>query len=85
MMSIALGRRIRALRRLKLVTQQELAHRINISVTVLSNIERGQRTPPARLLEDIADKLKVSCEELFILNLNDRQEYDRSAGGRTGF
>ncbi len=67
-MSVALGRRIKALRRLKLVTQQELAHQINISVTMLSNIERGAKSPPPQLLEDIAYQLKISGDELFILS-----------------
>lgn len=66
-MSVELGRRIKALRRLKLVTQQELATRINISVTMLSNIERGQKNPPPQLLENIAANLDISKDELFIM------------------
>ena len=67
-MSVALGRRIKALRRLKLVTQQELAEQVNISVTMLSNIERGAKNPPPQLLENIAHQLKISGDELFILS-----------------
>ncbi|MEW5784414.1 MAG: helix-turn-helix transcriptional regulator [Bacillota bacterium] len=67
-MTIELGRRIKALRRLKLVTQQELASKVNISVTMLSNIETGQKNPPPQLLENIAAFLKVPGEELFILS-----------------
>ncbi|HOB87833.1 MAG TPA: helix-turn-helix transcriptional regulator [Bacillota bacterium] len=66
-MSVELGRRIKALRRLKRVTQQELASRIKVSVTTLSSIERGQKVPPPQLLENIALNLNVSGEELFIL------------------
>lgn len=67
-MSVALGRRIKALRRLKLVTQQELAQQVNISVTMLSNIERGAKSPPPQLLEDIAHQLKISGDELSIFS-----------------
>ena len=66
-MPAALGRRIKALRRLKLVTQQQLAKRINISVTMLSNIERGAKKPSPQLLEEIACQLNIQEEELFIL------------------
>jgi transcriptional regulator with XRE-family HTH domain len=66
-LSAELGKRIKALRRLKLVTQQQLADRVNISVTMLSNIERGQKVPPPQLLENIAANLDISGDELFIL------------------
>lgn len=76
-MSKALGRRIKALRRLKLITQQELANRIHISVTMLSNIERGQKKPTPQLLEDIAANLHVSGDELFILPPEAKEEYEQ--------
>ncbi len=66
-MSVKLGKRIRALRRLKRVTQQELAERVQISVTMLSNIERGKRMPQPKLLEHIACKLNISGNELFAM------------------
>lgn len=64
-MSVVLGRRIKALRRLKRITQQELAAKMSISVTTLSNIERGHKIPQPHLLEKMADSLGVSEEELF--------------------
>ncbi len=67
-MSVALGRRIKALRRLKLITQQELARQVNISVTMLSHIERGAKKPSPQLLEEIAQYLNISGEELFIIS-----------------
>ncbi|NLA11741.1 MAG: helix-turn-helix transcriptional regulator [Firmicutes bacterium] len=66
-MNVALGLRIRALRRLKRVTQQELAKRIGISATLLSYMERGLRKPTPKMLEEIALKLDVPREELFII------------------
>jgi transcriptional regulator with XRE-family HTH domain len=85
-MSAALGRRIKALRRLKLVTQQELAQQVNISVTMLSNIERGAKSPPPQLLEDIAYQLKISGDELFILSSEtDNLKTGPSVKHRIGF
>jgi len=66
-MSAALGRRIKSLRRLKLITQQKLAQKINISVTMLSNFERGAKTPSPQLLEEIARQLEIHAGELFSL------------------
>ncbi|MGI6308448.1 MAG: helix-turn-helix domain-containing protein [Dethiobacteria bacterium] len=61
----ALGRRIRALRRLKRVTQQQLAQQINLSASQLSNIERGVKEPNPELLEKMAAALNVPREEFF--------------------
>ena len=66
-MSRMIGLRIRALRRLKRVTQQELAGMIGISVTSLSHIERGRKTPSPQLLENIALQLELPKEDLFII------------------
>lgn len=86
-MSVELGLRIKALRRLKLVTQQELAARINISVTMLSNIERGQKAPPPDLLESIAENLDVPGDELFIMDTREARSKrsGKSVGSSTGF
>ena len=66
-MSLAMGSRIRALRRLKRMTQQQLAQHIGISVSQLSVIERGLKKPNSQQLEKIAVALKVSREEFFLL------------------
>ncbi|MCD8508776.1 MAG: helix-turn-helix transcriptional regulator [Bacillus sp. (in: Bacteria)] len=58
------GRRIRAFRKLKGYTQEDFAKKIGISVSVLGEIERGNRKPSDDLIEVIADGLKVSMEEL---------------------
>lgn len=70
-MSQKLGLRIKALRRLKRVTQQELADMIEISVTSLSHIERGRKVPSPQLLEKIARQLDVPGEELFMIKEHD--------------
>ncbi|MFY9412936.1 MAG: helix-turn-helix transcriptional regulator, partial [Dethiobacteria bacterium] len=85
-MPVKLGQRIRALRRLKRVTQQELATRLDLSVTMLSNIERGLKEPSPQLLERIARELDVPREELFIIKESADVPYITELPGRaTGY
>ncbi|MBE4906694.1 helix-turn-helix transcriptional regulator [Bacillus luteolus] len=58
------GRRIRAFRKLKGFTQEGFAKDLGVSVSVLGEIERGNRVPKDDLLEDIAQALNISLEEL---------------------
>lgn len=59
-----LGRRVRAFRKLKGYTQQELADRIGISLAVLGAVERGNRRVEDQILNKIASVLEVSIQEL---------------------
>jgi transcriptional regulator with XRE-family HTH domain len=62
------GRRIRALRMGRQgnrITQEQLAERAEISVSFLSMIERGERSPHLETLEKIAAALEVPVDELF--------------------
>jgi transcriptional regulator with XRE-family HTH domain len=59
-----LAQRIRAFRKLKGFTQQELADKLEVSVAVLGSLERGTRKPEARLLGKIAETLGIDYEEL---------------------
>ncbi|MHA7966145.1 helix-turn-helix domain-containing protein [Paenibacillus sp. CAU 1782] len=59
-----LAQRIRAFRKLKGYTQQGLAQEMGISVAVLGSLERGTRRSDPRLLEQIAETLGISPEEL---------------------
>lgn len=84
-MLIALGRRIRALRRLKRMTQQELATKLGFSATLLSYMERGLRKPSPQLLERIAEELNVGKEELFVIKESaDVSSATRLSGRATG-
>lgn len=58
------GRRVRAFRKLKGYTQQELADSVGISLAVLGAVERGNRRLEDKILNKIADFLGVSAEEL---------------------
>ncbi len=58
------GRRIRAYRKLKGYTQEGFSKELGISVSILGEIERGNRLPPEDLLERIARSLKISIDDL---------------------
>lgn len=58
------GRRIRAFRKLKGLTQAELAKSIGISLSILGEIERGNRMPNEKVIQKVSDILDVSIEEL---------------------
>lgn len=58
------GRRIRAFRKLKGLTQEGLAKRLGISVSVLGEIERGSRLPTEDFLGNVAEILGIQREDL---------------------
>ncbi|OZI10347.1 helix-turn-helix domain-containing protein [Bacillus sp. FJAT-42315] len=58
------GRRIRAFRKLKGFTQEELAHEIGVPVSALGDVERGYRPITEQLLQQIAEVLQVRVDEL---------------------
>ncbi|GAA2079759.1 helix-turn-helix domain-containing protein [Actinomadura alba] len=60
----ALGRRIHALRRDQSLTLQRLAEVADVSVSMLSSVERGQKAPTVLVLARIADGLGVSLSHL---------------------
>lgn len=59
-----MGRRVRAFRKLKGYTQQELADSVGISLAVLGAVERGNRRLEDQILNKIAAFLEVTVEEL---------------------
>jgi transcriptional regulator with XRE-family HTH domain len=58
------GRRIRAYRKLKRLTQKELAAALHVSVSVLGAIERGDRPPSEQFLAEVAEALDIELDEL---------------------
>ncbi|MEJ9231963.1 helix-turn-helix domain-containing protein [Peribacillus butanolivorans] len=58
------GRRIRAFRKLKGFTQEGFAKEIGVSVSLLGEVERGNRNPSESFLMEVSDVLRVSIEEL---------------------
>ena len=64
-MKVALGKNIKFLRFRRQLSQLDLSEKAGISVTFLSNIERGNNFPQARTLCNLAEALKVEVWELF--------------------
>ena len=58
------GRRIRAKKKKKMVKQVELAKEMEMSVSILGQIEQGKRIPSEEQLEKIASILHIQVEEL---------------------
>ena len=58
------GRRIRAFRKLKGYTQEEFAKKLSVSISMLGEVERGTRKPTESFLQDIANHLDITVEEL---------------------
>lgn len=59
------GKRMRQLRALKGLTQEELAEAVGVSTDFISLIERGQRAPSFENLERLAEALAVKVADLF--------------------
>lgn len=64
-MSDLFGRKLRAYRKLKNLTQIQLANQLGVSVAIVGSLERGTRTPTAQLVKQISGVLLVSSAELF--------------------
>lgn len=58
------GGRIRAARKMRGFTVQQLAEKASISVSLLEKIERGDRTPNSARVTDLAKALRVGPERL---------------------
>lgn len=58
------GENILYWRKLKGLKQEDLAERIGISTSALSNIENGVSKPDIERLEDIADALEIEVTQL---------------------
>jgi transcriptional regulator with XRE-family HTH domain len=58
------GRRIRAYRKLKGFTQESFSKKLGVSVSIIGEIERGNRLPASDLLKQIGQTLNISLEEL---------------------
>lgn len=59
------GRKLKALRKAKGLTQEQLADQTELTVESISNIERGIFGPKFDNLERIAKVLEVPVKELF--------------------
>jgi transcriptional regulator with XRE-family HTH domain len=62
---IQFGQRLRALRRERGLTQEQLAELTKLSVDFISLVERGVNAPSFETIEQLAKSLKVKVVELF--------------------
>jgi transcriptional regulator with XRE-family HTH domain len=60
----AFGAAVRRLRELRAMTQAELAERVGLGRTSMTNLERGRQNPPLSLLPELARALGVTVTEL---------------------
>lgn len=60
----SLARRIRAFRKLKGMTQSELADQLGVSIGLLGAIERGNRKVETELISRISSVLGIDPDEL---------------------
>ena len=71
-----LGKNIKFFRFRKEYSQAALAEKANISITFLSNIERGLKYPKPEILSKIAASLDVEVHELFKADIVPRDSKD---------
>lgn len=70
-MKYEIGSRIRKYRKLRGMTQEQLADKINVTKSRVSNWEQGINRPDADILADICKTLNVSPSELLDVHLTD--------------
>lgn len=63
-----IGSKIKALRKEKRLSQQELAEKLNIDRTTLSKIENGESTPAAGILVELKRIFSISIDWLLTAN-----------------
>lgn len=59
-----LGANVRRYRKLKGMTQEQLAHEVGMERSYISDLERGTRNPSVRALGRLAEALSVSPMQL---------------------
>ncbi len=69
-----IGQQIRKLRKAHGLSQEELAEKVNISITHMSHIETGNTKLSLPVFLDIAEALEVSTDDLL-----GQSEYDTSS------
>jgi len=62
------GKRLQQIRKYKGFTQAQLAEAMDLSVEMISNMERGINGPSFDTLEKLSAILKVQVHELFLFN-----------------
>ena len=73
-----IGERLAELRKKHKLNQTDLAHSLNVSQQVISNIERGVTMPDLEQLKTLADIYKMSLDQLVGRDFtsDDKDEYE---------
>lgn len=72
---VQFGRKLRALRKQRGITQEQLAEAASISVDFLSLVERGINAPSFETLEKLACALDMPVKQLFNFDSTDYKTY----------
>ncbi len=64
-----IGLRIREFRKMKKMTQEQLAEAVGVGVTHISHIETGNSIPSLKVLIDIINTLECSADELLCIEI----------------
>jgi transcriptional regulator with XRE-family HTH domain len=65
-----LGLKIKILRNIKKLSQDDIANRLNIDKSYYSKLERGLANPTVLYLLHLADIFEIECAELLDFNIN---------------
>ena len=60
-----ISKRLKELREIHKLTQEELAQGLNVSRTTISNYENGSRTPDISMINNIADFYNITINSIF--------------------
>ncbi len=63
---VALGKRVKQIRKERKISQEQLAKQIDVSVPHMSNIENGKTKFSLQVLIDLSDALKVTPDVLLL-------------------
>jgi transcriptional regulator with XRE-family HTH domain len=66
-LNAVLAANIKARRKSQGLTQESLAEKVNTATTYIAMIESGRRTPSFKMIERIAEVLRVEAPELFAM------------------
>lgn len=75
---VAIGKRIKQLRREQYMSQETLAMRIDVSIPHMSNIENGKTKFSFQLFVDLADKLEISSDILLYGGITPKEAVRRT-------
>lgn len=67
-----LGQNLKAIRRSKGLTQEDLANLVGMNSRQLSKIESGSHFPSATTINKLCEALKVSPYDFFVINLHEK-------------